>query len=188
MADYRVKAYERNDPEKVWHPVYAHHRTGLPTFDHIASDGKKNLSVMSVVSARAAKRKYAHDYVVKATAVRVAPDVTGDRDVIEPLLLALQRAAELTKSEVYILSGGRTVDEQRYLYNGYAAGLPGFAPANPPGKSMHEYDPSKGETGGKAADAYIRGKPIAAVLSHSQLRDIGLKAPYAREPWHVELT
>lgn len=37
-----------------------------------------------------------------------------------------------------VTSGGRTYEEQAYLYDGYKRGLPGFNLAAPPGTSLHE--------------------------------------------------
>lgn len=38
----------------------------------------------------------------------------------------------------YARENGAVLSSQKELYDGYAAGLPGFNPANPPGRSTHE--------------------------------------------------
>ena len=50
-----------------------------------------------------------------------------------------------------VVSGHRTSEEQKFLYDGYRSGNPRFNPANPPGQSNHEAIPF-GTRMGLAAD------------------------------------
>lgn len=67
-------------------------------------------------------------------------------------------------------SGYRDMAEQARLYQAYLAGVPGQAPAAPPGSSMHNF--------GLAADGpHWGGRNPGA---------FGLRYPMSYEPWHVE--
>lgn len=74
-----------------------------------------------------------------------------------------------------INSAWRANEKQRFLYDGFKAGHPGFNPADPPGYSNHQ--------SGTALD--IR------CASHEQLEQFaalasgfGFTRPVEREPWH----
>lgn len=77
----------------------------------------------------------------------------------------------------WVASAFRSYAEQTRLYNGWKAGLPGFAPANYPGTSMHEkglavdVDCAPGDNGKRA----------------SFIKQFGLYTPHSGEPWHMEL-
>lgn len=79
-----------------------------------------------------------------------------------------------------VRSGFRSYGEQAELYRRYLAGE--GAPANPPGHSLHER--------GEAADVNMRGnqgRDGGAAFISDNAPYFGLKQPYAREPWHVEV-
>jgi len=52
--------------------------------------------------------------------------------------LRMQEAARKDGVNLDLISGFRTMSEQRYLYNGWVNRLPGFNPAAPPGYSNHQ--------------------------------------------------
>lgn len=91
------------------------------------------------------------------------------RQRVELLLKALPTA--------YVSSAYRSKAEQQRLYDGWVAGLPGFAPANRPGTSQHEL--------GLAVDVAC---PYELNLKRATLGALyGLYTPHSTEPWHFEL-
>ena len=79
--------------------------------------------------------------------------------------------------KVDIQSGFRSAADQQRLYDLFLAG--DGAPANPPGRSLHEK--------GLAVDANIDGTNFWDFRGVRTLAGkYGLKQPYAHEPWHVE--
>lgn len=79
-----------------------------------------------------------------------------------------------------VRSGFRSYGEQAELYRRYLAGE--GAPANPPGHSLHER--------GEAADVNMRGnqgRDGGAAFITNNAASFGLRQPYRREPWHVEV-
>jgi len=80
-----------------------------------------------------------------------------------------------------VVSGWRSAQRQRELYDGYMQGLAGFNPANPPGSSNHEACPW-GDPMGLAADL---GGDLA--LANARAGEFGLHFPIANvEPWHCQ--
>lgn len=80
-----------------------------------------------------------------------------------------------------IASGWRSSQRQQELYDGYRNGLPGYNPANPPGKSNHEACPW-GEPSALAAD--LAGN---LALANARAGEFGLHFPIAKvEPWHCQ--
>lgn len=79
--------------------------------------------------------------------------------------------------EQYVLSGLRTYAEQKYLYDGWRAGKPGFARAAVPGTSKHE----KGLAidCGVGYSRYPRMKNLAVT--------VGFGYTVSGEDWHVEI-
>lgn len=89
------------------------------------------------------------------------------------LLGALQATAEELGTPIQVISGYRSLEEQRRLYEGWKQRRPGFNMAAPPGRSNHNFR--------TAADIRPRlaGNPVAA--RH------GLLFPVSGEPWHAEI-
>lgn len=80
-----------------------------------------------------------------------------------------------------ILSGWRSSERQKELYDGYINGLPGFNPANRPGSSNHEACPFA-EPMALAAD--LEGDLAQA---NARAGEFGLHFPIANvEPWHCQ--
>lgn len=80
-----------------------------------------------------------------------------------------------------ILSGWRSSERQRELYDGYIQGLPGYNPANRPGSSNHEANPW-GDPMALAAD--LQGDLAEA---NARAGEFGLHFPIANvEPWHCQ--
>ena len=101
------------------------------------------------------------------------------------LMYGLRRIAAQTGLTVHIVSGYRSYAEQKYLYDGYKAGKPGFNLAAPPGQSRHN--------SGNAADCGViyRGKYISIgnyAPAKRLLDDHGLTLTVPGEAWHVEFT
>lgn len=97
--------------------------------------------------------------------------VTGDiKGLNIEFLNRLARWAASVGQPYNVGSGYRSMEEQARLYNAYMAGVPGQAPAAPPGRSNHNY--------GLASDGpHWGGKNPGA---------FGLRYPMSYEPWHVE--
>lgn len=97
--------------------------------------------------------------------------VIGDTVGLNPEFHRRLDTWAVAQNAVYrVDSGYRDMAEQARLYQAYLAGVPGQAPAAPPGSSMHNF--------GLAADG-------------SRWRDrnpgaFGLRYPMSYEPWHVE--
>lgn len=91
--------------------------------------------------------------------------------------------AEAARADGIILgvnSGFRSYPEQKHLYEGRQKGLPGFAPANPPGRSNHQ--------NGIAFDIDVNGggsNPTYVWLSKNATR-FGFLRTVRKEPWHWE--
>jgi hypothetical protein len=87
-----------------------------------------------------------------------------------------------------ITSAWRSQAEQQRLYDGWKAGKPGYAPANPPGTSKHENTPEK--PAALAADIDYPDDPEQRALTvrwvHRHAADFGLHFPIRREDWHAE--
>lgn len=104
----------------------------------------------------------------------------GAASAFNKLSQAYNRAGQ---GNLGITSGGRTREQQAYLYNGYKKGLPGFNLAAPPGTSLHE--------SGIAADF---GGPIQSsnTRQHAWLRQNAAQFKWYwvgqrfGEPWHWE--
>lgn len=73
-----------------------------------------------------------------------------------------------------VLSGHRTSEEQKFLFDGFQAGRPGFNPANPPGQSNHEAIPF-GAHMGLAADLTPDSVFDSGNISESEHDTIKLK-------------
>ncbi len=71
------------------------------------------------------------------------------------------------------VSGYRSKDRQRELYDGYMAHKPGYAPANQPSSSNHEYGLAM-DIGGNVNEARRRAA------------EFGICFPVAGEPWHAQ--
>lgn len=97
--------------------------------------------------------------------------VTGDTVGLNPEFLNRLGMWGASLGKIYnVGSGYRSFAEQARLYADYLAGVPGQAPAAPPGHSMHNF--------GLASDgSYWRSFNPAA---------FGLRYPMSYEPWHVE--
>ncbi len=90
----------------------------------------------------------------------------------------VQRACAETGA--YVLSGGRSTQRQRELYNDYLRGVGNKA--NPPGTSWHEY--GEGMAGGRwtlAVDLAGNYEPI-----NRRAREFGLCFPVGDEGWHAQ--
>jgi tape measure domain-containing protein len=97
--------------------------------------------------------------------------ITGDSKGMDPeFLRRLDRWSQRVGSPYNIDSGYRSFEAQRRLYQRYLAGVPGQAPAAPPGRSMHNF--------GLASDG--------SRWSGRGPGDFGLRFPMSYEPWHVE--
>jgi hypothetical protein len=75
----------------------------------------------------------------------------------------------------WIASAYRSYAEQKALYDGWKKGLPGYAPANYPGTSMHEK--------GLAVDIDCADYSLLNRFT----KQCGLYQPHKAEPWHQEL-
>lgn len=105
--------------------------------------------------------------------------LTGKTDNVNRELLG--RLANLGKkynTKINIISGYRSTAEQKRLYDGYKAGLPGFNLAAPPGTSNHEKSP---------AEAVDIQSPKFQGMSEKEFKACGLHRPVGGENWHVEL-
>jgi len=79
-----------------------------------------------------------------------------------------------------VLSGGRSTERQRELYNAFLRGAGN--PANPPGTSWHEYgDGLPSGPWALAADLTGDYRPIVR-----RAKEFGLCFPIASESWHVQ--
>lgn len=97
--------------------------------------------------------------------------VTGDTVGLHPEFLSRLNLWSAAVGRPYnVDSGLRTMAEQARLYRAYLAGVPGQAPAAPPGRSMHNF--------GLASDGNRWG--------YLRPGDFGLRFPMSYEPWHVE--
>lgn len=100
-----------------------------------------------------------------------APMVTGDTVGLVPEFLRRLSAWAQSLGQTYnVGSGYRSYEEQASLYADYMAGVPGQAPAAPPGSSMHNF--------GLASDGN-HWSGLNPTL-------FGLRYPMSYEPWHVE--
>lgn len=100
--------------------------------------------------------------------------VTGKiQGLNQRLLAALCATAEELGSPITVVSGFRSIEEQRRLFEGFKKGLPGFNMAAPPGKSNHNFH--------TAADIRPRLAGNAVAARH------GLLFPVRGEPWHAEI-
>ena len=94
-------------------------------------------------------------------------------DIAEKFL-AMQAAAADDGVELYIRSGFRTFEQQRYLYAIWRAGL--GSKAARPGHSNHQL--------GRAADIYLT-EDVYAWLTRNARR-FGFRRTVPSEPWHWE--
>ncbi|MCC6994724.1 MAG: D-alanyl-D-alanine carboxypeptidase family protein [Deltaproteobacteria bacterium] len=88
--------------------------------------------------------------------------------------LAMQAAAADDGVELYVRSGFRTFEQQRYLYAIWRAGL--GSKAARPGHSNHQL--------GRAADIYL-AEGVYAWLNQNARR-FGFRRTVSSEPWHWE--
>lgn len=106
--------------------------------------------------------------------IRFISEETCDR------FLAMAEAAGGDGVTIGVNSGFRSYPEQKFLYEGRKKGLPGFAPANPPGHSKHQ--------NGIAFDIDVNGggsNPTYVWLSRNATR-FGFLRTVKSEPWHWE--
>lgn len=108
-------------------------------------------------------------------------------DELRPRVIALMEACPY---RLGALSVWRSYASQKYLYDGFKAGLPGFNPANPPGMSEHEATVGA-KPASRAVDLDDYDDPRTFPWCHAHAEEFGLHFPYARrkkrpEPWHVE--
>lgn len=104
-------------------------------------------------------------------------------------------ASPLLRKKLRIESAVRTEAEQRYLYDGYKAGRPGFNLAADPDRIIAEhagdvwkgsYHMTQGEAAwGHAVDVTRKGR-VAWSTIHKLLTPWGLKRTVAGEPWHYQ--
>ena len=95
------------------------------------------------------------------------------------------------KGKVAVVSGVRTLAQQRYLYNGYKAGKRGFnLAANPDRKfgggfqgSWHMQQPALGHYG-YAVDFRIVGKGISTTQVNAIAKEYGIVKTVPSEWWH----
>ena len=95
------------------------------------------------------------------------------------------------KGKVAVVSGVRTLAQQRYLYNGYKAGKRGFnLAANPDRKfgggfqgSWHMQQPALGHYG-YAVDFRIVGKGISTTQVNAIAKEYGIQKTVPSEWWH----
>ena len=97
--------------------------------------------------------------------------VTGDIQGLNSEFLSRLSKWSASVGQTYnVGSGYRSMAEQQRLYDAYRAGVPGQAPAAPPGRSNHNY--------GLASDGPRWGNKNPEAF--------GLRYPMSYEPWHVE--
>lgn len=128
--------------------------------------------------AKAFKRK---GFATRVTAVKLRKykHLTGDLDARPELLDALDKLGAKLGHEINIVSGARTLDEQKFLYHLYQIGKGNLA-AYPNANAPH--------IRGIASDAYINGVPLAKVKGARALASkLGVHFPVTGEPWHAEL-
>lgn len=77
---------------------------------------------------------------------------------------------------VVVSSAFRTIEKQRYFYDGWTAGLPGFNPADKPGFSKHQL--------GTAMDLHFASGEERERFAADVAPKYGFARPVAREPWH----
>ncbi|HYJ84269.1 MAG TPA: M15 family metallopeptidase [Allosphingosinicella sp.] len=106
--------------------------------------------------------------------IRFISEATCDK------FLAMAEAADGDGVSIGVNSGFRSWPEQKFLYEGRKKGLPGFAPANPPGYSKHQ--------NGIAFDIDVNGggsNPVYVWLAANATR-FGFLRTVRSEPWHWE--
>ena len=100
---------------------------------------------------------------------------TGSTTGLDPAFLGMfNRYNEALGGVLSIISGFRSRAQQQRLYDRYMAGVPGQAPAAPPGRSNHER--------GLAIDH----SPHSTAGMRARAGGFGLRYPMSYEPWHVE--
>jgi hypothetical protein len=123
------------------------------------------------------------DYLGQITLVQIVDvKLEIERIALDTLApyMALVNAAATKNISIAINSGFRSYPEQKYLYDGFTRGLPGFNTAAPPGTSKHQngiaFDIRVG--GGDGDPVYEWLKANAPALDF--IRTVN------KEPWHWE--
>jgi len=123
-------------------------------------------------------------FIGQKTLVNIV-DVGGEVEQITleslPAFQALLDAARAAGIGLALRSGFRTFGEQKRLFDGFKAGLPGFNLAASPGKSNHQH--------GQAFDLNVsefEGNPIYDWLAKNAPK-LGFIRTVNKEPWHWEL-
>lgn len=102
---------------------------------------------------------------------QLVPGVTGDVvGLVAEFARRLSTWSLANGGGYHVGSGYRSIEEQTRLYQRYLAGVPGQAPAAPPGRSMHNF--------GLASDGNH--------WRNLRPEEFGLRFPMSYEPWHVE--
>lgn len=122
-------------------------------------------------------------YIGQVTLVRVVGTGKEIEHISEATcdkFLAMAEAARDDGVAIGVNSGFRSYPEQKFLWEGRQKGLPGFAPANRPGRSNHQ--------NGIAFDIDVNGggsNPTYVWLSANATR-FGFVRTVRSEPWHWE--
>lgn len=117
----------------------------------------------------------------------VKPTAATERELADLHPDLRERVRALITDSPYritITSAWRSRAEQQRLYDGWKQRLPGFNPANPPGRSKHEKT-LNGQPASEAADlAFSSAQALA--WAHERAPEYRLCFPIPRESWHVE--
>ena len=146
-----------------------------PAPDPVGGGAFKHASSQYFEGAHKKAEKIVNDFWAMMSSGGGGAGGGGDPGGLNPRFLMMYNAYNNALGNKFrIISGYRSYASQARLYARYKAGVPGQAPAAPPGRSNHNrglaIDHSPHSTG--------RDRAVAG--------GFGLKYPMSYEPWHVE--
>lgn len=162
----------------------AHLRPADDRFVFTAAPGLTRRLLPKDRAERGARAFRKRGYAARVVAVEVKRwhNISGDLDFDTRLGNALDHLAAELNIHIDVISGARSLDEQKHLYALYKAGIGNLA-AVP--------NPNAPHVRGIAADSYVRGIPLRTVLRDlgkiDRARELGIHFPVDSEGWHAEL-
>jgi hypothetical protein len=176
VYDPRTQRYKRIRLKRGrWHLVRKRAGDGRLVFT--PEDGARVLlSLHEANEAGGRMKRLGFEYRVVPVEVEPYPNLAGDLDCDPDLLRRLNRVGAKLKVTVYVRSGRRTLEEQRFLYDTLGPSIAAYP------------SPSAPHIRGVAADCGINGVNIGRWPgARDAMKGEGLCLRVPGEDWHVEI-